>query len=74
MLRTTLSGRHAWQARGFTILLVLEGSCTVATAQEEIPLRQFDRNVVSHGQAPVILTAPDRAVLFECLRRGTPDI
>ena len=72
VLRTTLTGRSPWSAKGFTILLVVEGSCHVATAQEGIQLQQFDRIVVPHGSQPWEITAPERAVLLECLPPGTP--
>ena len=70
VLRTTLTGRSAWSAKGFTILLVVEGSCRVATAHEEIQLKQFDRIVVPQGSKPLEITAPDHAVLLECLPPG----
>jgi mannose-6-phosphate isomerase len=72
VLRTTLVGRSEWCSKGFTILLVVEGSCTVATAHERIQLKQFDRIVVPHGLKTLEITAPDRAVLLECLPPGTP--
>ena len=72
VLRTTLAGRSEWQSKGFTILLVVEGFCTVATAHEEIQLKQFDRIIVPHGMKSLEIIAPERAVLLECLPPGTP--
>jgi len=74
VLRTTFAGRSAWNSKGFTILLVVEGSCRVATARENIQLEQFDRIVVPHGLDALEITAADHAVLLECLPPGTPDI
>jgi len=74
VLRTTVTGRSEWHSKGFTILLVVEGSCTVATPHETIQLKQFDRIVVPHGMKTLKITAPNRAVLLECLPPGTPGI
>ncbi|MDI1337556.1 MAG: class I mannose-6-phosphate isomerase [Lacunisphaera sp.] len=74
VLRSVVTGRSEWQAKGFTILLVVEGSCSIATAQETVELRQFDRIVVPHGLKQLEITAPDRAVLLECLPPGTPNL
>ena len=72
VLRSRVTGRSEWHSKGFTILLVVEGSCTVATAHETIQLQQFDRIVVPHGLKMLEITAPDRAVLLECLPPGIP--
>lgn len=74
VLRSIVTGRTEWHSKGFTILLVVEGSCTVATAHEEIQLKQFDRIAVPHGLKTFRIAAPDRAVLLECLPPGTPNI
>jgi mannose-6-phosphate isomerase len=66
MARSIVIGRSVWHPRGFTVLLVAEGSCTVETADEEIPLRTFDRVVVPHGLESMQIRATDRAVLLEC--------
>jgi mannose-6-phosphate isomerase len=74
VLRTTLTGRTPWRAHGFTVLLVVEGSCEIATANEKTSLAQFDRIVIPHGMDTLEITAADHAVLLECLPPGTPDI
>ena len=68
--RTTLTGRKQWHSRGFTILLVVEGSCEVATAHEKVSLAQFDRILVPHGMDLLEIIGKDRAVLLECLPLG----
>jgi mannose-6-phosphate isomerase class I len=72
ILRSTVTGRAQWHTKGFTILLLVEGSCRIATPHEEVQLQQFERIVVPHGLKQLEITAPDRAVLLECLPPGTP--
>jgi mannose-6-phosphate isomerase len=72
VLRTTLTGRSQWRAYGFTILLVVEGSCSIRVADELVQLKQFDRIVIPHGMESLEITATDRAVFLECLPPGTP--
>ncbi len=67
VFRTKLSGRRQWRSKGFTILLVVEGSCRVATAHEEIGLAKFDRIVVPHDLKFLEFTAKDSVVFLECL-------
>jgi mannose-6-phosphate isomerase len=71
ILRSAVTGRSGWSAKRFTILLAVEGSCHVATAQEGIQLQQFDRIVVPHGSPPWEITVANHAVLLECLPPGT---
>ena len=71
VLRTTLTGRNQWCSQGFTILLVVEGACEIATANEKILFSQFDRIVVPHGLAALEITGKDHAVLLECLPPAT---
>jgi len=67
VLRTTLVGRNQWHSRGFTILLVIEGACEVASVHDKISLSQFDRIVVPYGQDKLEITGKDRVALLECL-------
>jgi len=67
VFQTVLTSDSPWQAMGFTILLVVEGSCVVATADEEIRLSKFDRVVVPHGLNPLQLVRIEETVLLECL-------
>ena len=67
VLRTTVTGSTSWQAKGFTILLIVEGSCTVATASEQMMLSRFDRIVIPHGMQPFKIESEDRVVFLECL-------
>jgi mannose-6-phosphate isomerase class I len=71
VLRSTLTGRSPWRAHGFTVLLVVEGSCEIATAHEKASLSQFDRIVVPHGLGALDITSPNGVVLLECLPPGT---
>jgi mannose-6-phosphate isomerase len=72
VLRSTVTGCSEWHTKGFTILLLVEGSCRIATPNEEVQLQQFDRIIVPHCLQQLEITAPDRAVLLECLPPGTP--
>lgn len=65
VFRTTMVGRNQWRSKGFTILLVVEGSCMVATANEKIQMAKFDRFVVPHGLESVEITAKDCIVFLE---------
>lgn len=67
VLRTTLTGRNQWSSRGFTILIVVEGSCEITTEHEIISLSKFDRVVLPHGLDALEITGKNRAVLLECL-------
>jgi mannose-6-phosphate isomerase class I len=67
VLRTTLTGRNQWRARGFTILLVVEGACDIATAHAKMSLKQFDRVVIPHGLDALEINGKERSVLLECL-------
>jgi mannose-6-phosphate isomerase len=69
--RTVLTGRHEWKPRGFTVLLVLEGSCSVLTEQEELKLFQYDRIVVPHGLETLEIFPHSNVVLLE---NGSPDV
>jgi mannose-6-phosphate isomerase len=74
VLRSTLTGPSEWRARGFTILLVVEGSCVVSVGGERIALRQYERIVVPHGMAPLEIIPDQRVVLLECLPPGAAGI
>jgi mannose-6-phosphate isomerase len=67
VLRTTVTRRSLWRAHGFTVFLVVDGSCEITTAHEQISLSQFDRIVVPHGLDTLRITANDRVVFLECL-------
>lgn len=70
VVRSTLTGRAEWRARGFTILLVVEGSCVVTAGGERLALQQYDRIVVPQGMGPLDITPDQRVVLLECLPPG----
>jgi len=70
VFRTTLTSHKQWHPQGFTILLVVEGSCIVATAHEEILLSRFDRIVVPHGLDSLEITPENSLVFLECLPPG----
>lgn len=67
VLRTVLAGRNEWRPKGFTVLIVVEGSCEMTTEHETISLLEFDRVVVPHGFGVLEITGKNRAVLLECL-------
>lgn len=71
VLRTTLSGRSRWYSKGFTILLIVEGSCAIAAADQSFQLKQLDRIVVPHGMDFLEINAPNRVTFLECLPPGT---
>jgi mannose-6-phosphate isomerase len=64
--RTRVTGSARWCSQGFTILLVIEGTCTVATNRERISLAKFDRILVPNGLGDLEFIAHDTAVLLEC--------
>lgn len=70
--RTTLTGRNQWSSPGFTILIVLEGSCEITTEHETSSLFEFDRIVVPHGLDTLEITGQDRVVLLECRPPAIP--
>ena len=72
VLRTTLTGRNPWSQRGFTILIVVEGSCEITTGHETILLSEFDRVVVPHGLDILEINGKNSAVLLECLPPPIP--
>lgn len=67
VLRTTLTGTNQWDSQGFTILIVVEGSCEIIMEHETVSLFQFDRIVIPHGLDGLKITGKDRVVLLECL-------
>lgn len=71
VLRTTLTGRSPWRAHCFTVLLAVEGSCEIATANDKASLPQFDRIVVPHGLDALEITSQNGVVLLECLPPGS---
>ena len=66
VLRTSVTGLTRWRTGGFTILLVMEGKCTVATESDEISLAKFDRILLSHGLEELEIVADKTAIFLEC--------
>lgn len=67
VLRSSVNGRVPWRAKGFVILLVVEGKCTMATQREQTALTQFDRVLIPDGlEAGLEVIADETAVLLEC--------
>jgi mannose-6-phosphate isomerase len=64
--RTTVSGRARWRANGFTILLLIEGNCSIANEHGETHLKRFDRILVPHDLGDLEMTAGEQAVFLEC--------
>jgi mannose-6-phosphate isomerase len=66
VLKTTVNGRARWRARGFTILLLVEGRCTITIASDRVDLNQFDRILIPDGLEGLEIIADSTAVLLEC--------
>jgi mannose-6-phosphate isomerase len=64
--QTILTEPANWESRGFTILIVVEGSCVIATDDDEVHLAQYDRILVPDGLNSLHITPHDRLVLLEC--------
>jgi mannose-6-phosphate isomerase len=65
MTRTIIAGRCHWRCHGFTILIVIEGTCSIETAHERVVLSQYDRFVVPCGLEQCEIVAKHRVVLLE---------
>ena len=66
VLRTRITGTAHWRAQGFTILLLVEGSCTISTGREQITMARYDRILVPHGFGGLEIIAGEPAVFLEC--------
>jgi mannose-6-phosphate isomerase len=66
ILRTSVNGHARWRAGTFTILLVVEGNCTIATKGEQISLSKFDRLVIPYGFEELEIVADKKAIFLEC--------
>ncbi len=66
VLKSTVNGQASWRAKGFTILLVVEGKCVLATKSERLSLNQFDRVLVPDGLEGLEIIADRPAILLEC--------
>ena len=66
VLKSTVSGRAQWRAKGFTILLVVEGKCVLATESERLSLNPFDRVLVPDGLEGLEIIAETPVTLLEC--------
>jgi hypothetical protein len=49
----------------FTILLVVEGKCIIATGREQIAPSNFDRLLVPHGLEKLEIVADETVVFLE---------
>jgi len=66
VLRAAVNGRVPWRAKGFAILLVVQGQCTIKTKREEVALTQFDRVLIPDGFSEFEITARETALFLEC--------
>lgn len=66
IFRTTVTGHTRWRAHGFTLLLLIEGNCTIRNQHDEISLTQFDRTLVPFGLGELEMIADGQAVFLEC--------
>ncbi len=64
--RLSVTGRAQWRAGAFTILLLIDGACSISTGHDRIPLAKFDRIVVPHGADELEIAAEGTAVFLEC--------
>jgi len=64
--RTIIHGQRQLRIRGYTILLVVEGCCTVATDSEKVHLSTYDRVVIPHGLGVLDIESVAGATLLEC--------
>jgi mannose-6-phosphate isomerase len=64
--QTILTEPANWESQGFSILIVVEGSCMVATDDDEVHLAQYDRILVPDGLNTLHITPHHRLVLLEC--------
>jgi mannose-6-phosphate isomerase len=67
--RTALSGSgpQRWRAQGFTLLLVVDGQCTITTSREKQSFKKYDRVLIPHGLPEVMIHPHEKVVLLECL-------
>jgi mannose-6-phosphate isomerase len=66
MFRMRIAGSIRWRPGGFTILIVVEGECTLSTGREQIQLARFDRVVVPAGVEELEISTRTGATLIEC--------
>lgn len=64
--RTAITQTHEWHSNGFTILVVLEGSCEVSTESDCVRLSPWDRIVVPHGLKTLNIHPRGHVCLLEC--------
>jgi mannose-6-phosphate isomerase len=66
VLRTVINGHTRWPAKGFTILLLIEGKCIISTKREKVALIKFDRILIPDGMDELEIIAEQPAVFLEC--------
>ena len=65
--RIRVTKRAQWKAQGFTLLLLVEGTCTITTSHERIEMRQYDRILIPRGFGGIEISPDAPAVFLECL-------
>lgn len=64
--RTTVAGYARWRPHGFTILLLIEGSCNIVNKFDETHLNRFDRILIPNGLGDLEIITNKQAVFLEC--------
>jgi mannose-6-phosphate isomerase len=68
--RMRVMGASRWRADGFTILLLVEGKCTIEAGGEKVAMSKYDRIVVPHGMGEMEIGAEGEAAFIECRPPG----
>ena len=67
LFRTALRGQQIWRPQGYTILLVIDGACTVVCGATMTVLKRYDRALIPFGLKEALVEAPNGVVFLECL-------
>ena len=67
VLRTRIASACDWSPLGFTILLIISGSCEIHCQNERIQLSTHDRILVPFGVKSIRIIPNNVAVFLECL-------
>jgi len=65
--RTRIFGEAEWKPAGFTVIVVIDGSCTFTTQHGETPLKRFDRVVIPAGSPSLRIMSESGALLLESM-------
>jgi mannose-6-phosphate isomerase len=65
--RTKVQGEARWCPKGFTIFIVVEGSCTLSTQTGDVHLMLYDRVIVPSHLPPLTITSENGVCILECM-------